>query len=241
MKYIHAIMNRRRLTLLPLLLIFSLPGAQANQCLALLPEPVSKLGELKICQSSFNGIAASYSCQDYRGATARYRVLYRGGLIPKAVTRLVTQHAERLLWSPLYGDAKRYCTLAPPRGIPGDAEHRGTGVCHAEDDVPVPCSVYEHAAARQPDFHRYIVFYNPAGYGYYRVNGYVAGDNKNAMIAELAYQFGMSLLDTECCSRRAMDYLEYAYRLFPKAQEYGRAYNRARSILAVRDDGAAAN
>lgn len=209
--------------------------AVANECFDVLPEQAVKHGELKICQSAFSGVSEEYSCQEYRGPHGQYRVLYKGGLIPKAVTYFDAKDNEQLVWSTTYGDAKRICPLTPPSGIPADAEHRGTGVCHADDDAAVPCSVYEYAAARQPDFHRYIVFYNPTGHGYYHVNGYVAGDNKNAMVAELAYQLGMSLLDTECCSGQAMEYLEYAYRLFPEADEYSKAYNRARSLLAVRD------
>jgi hypothetical protein len=226
---------RHWLRRLPLLLLLPAGPGLANDCLALMPGQVSKLGELKTCQSAFNGPATQYSCQDYQSGAQRYRVLYKGGLVPKAVVAIDTDDHERLIWSTSRSDSKRYCPLSPPKGVPAKAEHRGTGVCYAEDDDAVPCSVYEYAAARQPYFRRYIVFYNPTGFGYYHINGYVAGDNKNALVAEFAYQLGMSLLNTRCCSDQAMQYLEYAYRLFPKAEEYSKAYEKAKSILVSQE------
>ena len=60
-----------------------------------------------------------------------------------------------------------------------------------------------------------------------------AGANKDAMVAELAYQIGTSLWQTECCHEQALQYLAYALQLFPRSITYRHAYQRSRAVLAL--------
>jgi len=220
-------------TVLSLLTMLFLGHASANECLNLLPDDAKPDGLAKICQSSFNGIEFSYSCQDYRSGDSRYRVLYKGGRTPKAVLALNADGSEQILSSPVFGDNKLTCPLSPPPGVPKYATHRGTGVCHDEHDKPVACSIFLHAAARETEAHRYMVFYPNHNANEVAVEVQAAGNNEDAMVAELAFQIGMSLWETECCTREAVKYLAYAYRLFPRAEAYRTAYQRGRAILAT--------
>jgi hypothetical protein len=56
--------------------------------------------------------------------------------------------------------------------------------------------------------------------------------NKDAMSAELAYQIGISLSKTECCAEQAIEYLAYAYKLFPHADLYREAYQLSLNTTA---------
>lgn len=208
--------------------------AAANECLDLLPYDTVADGLPEICQSSFNGVKKNYSCQDYRSGENRYRVLYRGGLHPKAIIQLNSDDSFYLVSSPLFGDRKLRCPLRPPEGIPQYAVHRGIGVCQDDDDQLVACSVFEHAAARQTEAHRFMTFYNSDEKQPVTVDAQVAGTNNDAIVAEMAFQIGMSLWDTECCAEQAVEYLEYAYRLFPRAEAYRKAYRRSRISLALK-------
>lgn len=221
---------------LSLLAMFFWGHAAANECLNLLPDDVKTDGLPRICESAFNGMAATYSCQDYVSGENRYRVLYKGGRSPKAVLALDTGGTEQLLSSPLYGDRKMKCPLTPPAGVPKYATHRGIGVCHDEKDKPVSCSIFLHAAARQTEAHRYMVFYPNHRDGNVTIDVQVAGNNDDAMVAEVAFQIGMSLWETECCSEQAVQYLAYAYSLFPRAEAYRQAYQRGRALLAIREE-----
>lgn len=222
--------------LLAMILLFGTAHAGANDCLRLLPDDITVEGRPHVCQSDFNGIAHDYSCVDYRSGDTQYRVLYRGGLTPKAILRFDTGAAgHQLVSSPLYGDSRLHCPLKAPAGISLHARHQGIGICHDASDQPVVCSVYEHAAPRQPDRHRYMVFYPADASSPVRIEAQVAGANDNAMVAEIAYQLGMSLWVTECCTEQAVAYLAYAYRLFPRAEAYRSAYHRSRAMLASRE------
>lgn len=217
------------------LLFIGKVSANVNQCHTFLPAKAQPVEHLKLCESAYTGYWQQYSCQDYQHGKERYRVIYRGGLIPKAIVTLNRWQQEQLIWSPVFGDRKMSCPLPPPNGMPSQASHRGTGVCQDDNDADVPCSVYEHKAARKTEYHRYMVYYQPNGDGAKIIDGQVAGTNKNAMVAELAYQLGRNLLETNCCSEQAMHYLEFAHSLFPRAEEYHAAYQQARSILAIEE------
>ena len=128
------------------------------------------------------------------------------------------------------------CPLPAPAAIPRYAIHRGLGICQDENNTGVPCSVYEHAPVRQNRTYRYLVFYRQDGSGSILAHQMVAGSNQNAMVAELAYQLGLSLLETRCCSEQATTYLEHAHRLFPKASAYRAGYLQALEQIAVNDD-----
>lgn len=223
------------LFLLPMLLVGKV-FANANQCHNFLPAGAQPVGYLKLCESSYTGYWQQYTCQDYQANQQRFRIIYRGGLIPKAIVSLNRWQQENLIWSPVFGDKRMSCPLAPPKGMPATAAHRGTGICQDDNDANVPCSVYEHKQARKTEYHRYMVFYTANGSGTRIIDAHVAGKNKNAMVAELAYQFGRNLLDSNCCSEQAMEYLALAYQLFPKAEEYHSAYQQAREQLAI-DEG----
>jgi len=205
----------------------------ANECYSKFPVGTVPLGNVKICQSGFTGLKSHYSCQDYHHEKGDYRVIYKGGLEPKAIVKL-SSNSESLIWSPSWGDHKMRCPLPAPETISKHARHRGVGVCMNNNDENVPCSVYEHAEARQSRAWRYLVFYGTDGKAEL-VHTMAAGDNENAMVAELAYQLGISLLETSCCSEQASAYLEHAHRLFPKATAYRVGYLQALEQLAANE------
>ena len=138
--------------LLLVLAMFFIAHAAANECLNLFPYDTAEDGLPKICQSSFNGTQANYSCQDYRSGDNRYRILYKGGSSPK----------EQVLSSPQFGDQTLNCQLKAPAGVPKYAVHRGSGVCNDENDKPVACSFFQYAAARDTLAHSYMVYYPSA-------------------------------------------------------------------------------
>ena len=198
--------------LLSLLVIIFTTHAAANECLNLFPYDTVEDGLPKICQSAFNGMPSDYSCQDYRSGENRYRVLYKGGRTPKAVLALTSNGSEQLISSPLFGNQKLKCPLKAPVGVPKYATHRGIGICRDENDKPVACSIFLYAAARDINLHSYMVFYPKHKREKVRVDVSDAGKNENAMAAEIAFQIGMTLWETECCHEQAVPYLAYAYR-----------------------------
>jgi len=209
----------------------------ANECVNYIPNRAITVDGLKICESSFNGVSDIYSCQDYQSSDTRYRVLYKGGILPKAIIALNDQNHEELIWSTLFGDKKLSCPLIAPQGIHIHALHRGTGICTNNNDQYVPCSIYEYKAPRRIESHRYLVFYpaNETEPNRVHVETFVFDSYEDAMTAEIAYQLGLSLLETECCRQQAMTYLEYAYHLYPKANKYSKAYNNAKFNLSVNE------
>jgi hypothetical protein len=192
---------------------------------------------LKICESSYNGIKDIYSCQDYQSKDKLYRVLYKGGISPKAIIAPNNQPGEKLIWATIFNNEKLNCPLTAPQGIHIHAKHRGTGICTDEQDQFVPCSIYEHKTSRRIESHRYMVFYpkNNSGSQEVIVETFIFDASEDAMTAELAYQLGLSLLDTQCCSQQAITYLEYAYHLYPKANQYSKAYNNAKFNLSANE------
>lgn len=221
-----------RLLLSTLSLVYLAPAA-ANECLNLLPDDVKAEGIPKICTSHFSGIKSSYSCQDYRSGKNHYRVLYKGGHHAQALLALRANGQEQVLSSPEQGDQKLDCPLNAPVGIPKYASHRGIGVCRDEANMPIACSVFQYSAARQPISHLYMVYYPNENHKQIQIEVEDAGANQNAMVAEFAFQIGQSLLKTSCCSDRAMKYLAYAYRLFPRSETYRHAYQQSRAMLAL--------
>ncbi len=227
---------RKLITLLLILSAITCSSiVSANECVSYISNKAVKIDGLKICESSYNGITDVYSCQDYQATNKQFRVLYKGGVSPKAIVEINEQSDEKLIWATIFNNQKLNCPLPPPRGIHIHAKHRGTGICMNEHDQYIPCSIYEHKAARRIESHRYMVFYpaNDAETNEIKVDTYIFDASEDAMTAELAYQFGLSLLDTRCCSQQAMIYLEYAYHLYPKANQYSKAYNNAKFNLSV--------
>ncbi len=204
--------------------------AQANNCLNFMPAKTVAIHGLKICKSAFNGILDNYGCQEYQSEHQLFRVLYKGGALPKAIIAVDEQKHEELIWSMIFAGKKIDCPIVAPRGIHLHAKHLGTGICHDELNHDVACSVYEHKASLRIELHRYLVLYpnEKSKTQKVRVTSFVYDASVDAMTAEIAYQFGLSLLDSNCCSQQAMAYLEYAYHLYPKANKYSKAYNNAR-------------
>lgn len=209
-------------------------NAATNQCLEYLPDNITSTSDVRICTSSFNGDANSYICRDYVAGKEHYRVLYKGGLVPKAILKFDEYNHKQLVWSPLYGDKEIRCPLAPPEGVPQHATHRGIGVCHDERDNAIPCSVYEHAAPRTTKAYRYLTLHDPNGESPANISKFDAGKNVYAVEAEFSFQIGMSLLDTDCCREQGLAYIKHAYELFPQADTYRIAYYRNKGQLAAK-------
>ena len=221
--------------LLSVLSLFYLAPAAANECLNLMPYDVKVEGSPKVCSSNFSGMKSDYGCQDYRSGERRYRVLYKGGRHAKAVLALKANGQEQVLSSPLHGNQKLDCPLNAPADVPKYASHRGIGVCRDDANMPIVCSIFQYAAARQPVAYLYMVYYPNESHEQIQIEIEDAGANQDAMVAEIAFQIGQSLLNTSCCSERAMKYLAYAYRLFPRSETYRTAYQRGRAMLALGD------
>ena len=226
-----------RLAAVLLLLAFGLLASTsvvAEGCPTLLPAHAVAVSHPTLCQSHLMGDNTLYSCQDYRSPQGRFRVLFKGGQVPRAVVHIDAQGSEHLVWTRKTAGELPACSLVPPDALPAEAIHRGTGVCYDDDERAVPCSMFEHAMPRQEDFFRYLVYYFPDRPTEPVIEKFHAGRNENAIVAEFAYQMGLSLLNTHCCSEQAIGYLEYAYRLFPRADLYSSAYKEARFLLSSR-------
>lgn len=226
-----------RTSLITVLLLAVNNLAIANECMSKMPAGIKPAGQVKLCHSDYTGLKVRYSCQDYQKGDKHFRVLYNGGLAPKAILKISSSGQERLIYSPSWGDQKMNCPLNAPDNIPTHANHRGLGICMDENDADIPCSVYEHTRARQTRTWRYLVFYRNTGKSEV-AHRMVAGDNHDAMVAEIAYQLGLSLLETSCCSEQATAYLGHAHRMFPKVTLYRTGYLDALlQQLAVNEEG----
>ncbi len=224
--------------ILTLIAVVTSSASYANECMKYIPSRAISVEGLKLCKSSYNGLSSLYSCQDYLAGDTTYRVLYKGGVLPKAILVLKKQQQEELIWSTIFGGRKLHCPLLAPKGIHIHATHHGTGICVNDNEQAVPCSVYEYKSSRQTESHRYLVLYsnNKTQAQSITVQTFIFDVTIDAMTAEIAYQFGLSLLDTLCCSEQAIQYLEYAYNLYPKANKYSTAYINAKFYLsAVKD------
>lgn len=213
---------------LVLIAIFSAPGFASVD----VPQAVARsqaVGDFHLCEADLNGHAETFACREHRAGRNTYLLLFKGGPSPKAVYARDAEGTVSLWRKPESDDTFVY---DPPRpaGVPNLAAYRGTGVCIDGRDRLVPCSVFEHAAARDPHQMRYMVFYHPDGSGSAAVDAQVAGENGDALLAELAFQLGLALVDAGCCRAQAAAYLEYAHNLFPDAPVYGAVYR------AVLDD-----
>ena len=208
----------------------------ANECLSQMSNGARPVGQVKLCHSTFTGLKNQYSCQDYQEGTTVFRVLYKGGLEPKAIIKHRAGQTEKLVWSTSFGDQSMRCPLTAPSSVPKHAKHRGLGICMDERNNDIPCSVYEHKTARESSTWRYLVFYQADGVSNQVAHRMAIGNNEDAMVAELAYQLGLSLLETSCCSDQAAAYLEHAHRLFPRARAYKLGYLQALEQMAANEE-----
>jgi len=201
------------------------PNTRAAECFDLIPEAARPEGEMWLCLSAHNGRLERYSCQDYVDARVRYRLFFRGGVVPKAVA--VFRHGKPRKFQLIERNTtapQQTCEIATPAGVPEDALHLGTGVCRNDCGKRVPCSVFRLEAARYPAIVHYTVLYDSQGYGPMSLDTRKLGTNDEAMMAELSFQLGTNLLDANCCMDQALDYLGYAYRLFPDDTQYRESY-----------------
>jgi len=209
--------------LLSLLPVLANTPAFAIECLDYIPSHAKPNGDLRLCQSSLNGRMEEYACQEYETNTDTYIVLHKGGPYPLAIA-LRPQKASfadnEMLWLYRAGSKPLSCEPEIPGVIPQEAAHLGTGICMNELNRPLPCALFEHAAARISTIQRFFVFYDSGGNGPVQIDTRVVGINDEAFVAELAYQLGRALFDTECCRADGEAYLAYARRLFPNAKVY---------------------
>jgi hypothetical protein len=186
--------------------------ATAADCAALLPRGAVPASDIYLCPVAGGEPQA---CRDYRSGERRFRVQFGGGRTPRRVAEIGT-HARAAAPADI---AVQRCELARPAQVPDAAQFRGTGVCEDEDGRPVPCSLFEHAAAREPRALRYFVYYEPAG-GVRRIDAVDAGRNEHAFEAELAFHLGQSLAARGCCRAEARPYVAHAAALFPADPVY---------------------
>ena len=187
-----------------------------------------------LCQSNHTGETQTYSCRDYREGKQKFRAYFQGGATPRAVATLNAngQVSEvQLLDQP--GDELIVLPAKPPRDIPATAKFQGSGVCLDDHDKDVPCGVFIDKAARTPQIARYMVFYDAAGAGVVQFDKQEAGPNRDAIPAELAYQIGKRLMDSDCCRTEGLSYLKMALSLFPDSRIYRKTYERYRVELAA--------
>lgn len=208
--------------------------AADNACPSILPTDVSVISEPRLCRTGFAEGGKFSVCHEYGNDRRLYQVVFRGGTAPKAVYERVRADRHRDKFAQVitrrnFGD--RACNLQPPPSVPTGATYRGTGVCEDEQGRPLPCSLFEHAGARQPEAMRYFVYYAPDGSGIRRIDALPAGHNEHALEAELAFHLGQALSRTVCCGNRAKSYLAHAAALFPDDGTY-----RAAVIALLGDD-----
>lgn len=178
-------------------------------------------GNLFICRNELGAGAEPFACLQRRRGNRTQVLLYRGGPAPRAIrTRDGTSNrSTEYRLSAHERQAWRFA--APhPASIPNAAHYRGTGVCRDERARPLPCSVFEYAAARQPEGARYFVYYEPDGSGVRRIDVLSAGRNEHALEAELAHQLGRALTRVDCCRDEARAWLAHALTLFPDDPHY---------------------
>jgi hypothetical protein len=123
--------------------------------------------------------------------------------------------------------------VRPPKVIPATAKFQGSGVCLDDHDKNVPCGIFVDKPARVPEITRYMVYYDAAGDGIVQLEKQVAGPNRDAIPAELAYQIGVRLMNSDCCRAEGLGYLELALSLFPDSRVYRKTFEHYRVELAA--------
>jgi len=193
----------------------------ASECAHFTSPDATAREELRLCEREINGSIETYACREYRDAGNHYELLFKGGPAPKAIRQQATGDERASLRAVSRADAQgQTCRQTPPQGVPAHATYRGTGVCLDAGDRSVPCSVFEHAMARDPVSMRYLVLYDPQGGGPIDIDAQAVGENANALPAELAFQIGRALASTGCCEAEAHGYLAHAAALFPGDATY---------------------
>jgi len=215
--------------------ILAMAGLGSNQAWGAKFPPVAGNGiqpssNFFLCQSDHTGQTQIYSCHDYRRGNQRLRAYFNGGTIPRAVAMLDAEgHVSAIQLPGQLADIP----VRAPRQIPATAKFQGSGVCLDEHDRNVPCGIFVNKPARMPEITRYLVYYDAGGDGVIQFEKQVAGPNRDAIPAELAYQIGVRLMDSDCCRAEGLGYLKLALSLFPDSRVYRKTFDRYRVELAA--------
>jgi hypothetical protein len=210
-------------TLMTTLGMMSATAVANNDCPAILPMDAVAISMPRLCQHASMGRNEHAVCREYSDDQRIYQVVFRGGASPAAVYELTSAYTQDEATAPNVTPlriGKRSCDLERPQGVPGAATYRGTGICQDEQGQPLPCSLFEHAGARQPEAMRYFVYYEPGGGGIRRIDTVSAGPNERMLEAEMAFQLGQALANSICCRERSRAYLARAAALFPDDGTY---------------------
>ncbi|MDH5396035.1 MAG: hypothetical protein OEW97_07145 [Gammaproteobacteria bacterium] len=206
-----------------------------------LPDDVIKIDSFKLCYLNPSDKFSLYACQNYTSGQDNFRLYFQGGRIPKFITQVSAQgDVKKILWSEENNTDKNQSTLPvydlpPPEQIPDTAKFMGAGICLNSHEQDIPCAVFRNKAARLKHIYDYIVFFNKDGAGAEETTPIYIGNNHEAVTAEMAYQFGLSLANAGCCQQEALRYIEYAYQLFPGSKLYRYAYNNFRKLSGLNE------
>ena len=194
-------------------------------CSYFLPTDAISTSSFKLCQSDHSGNNELYACQNFTSADGNYRIFFKGGRSPKAITKVTNNgDVKEILWSENMSVNQPVCDLHPSTHIPVTTKFMGAGICKDKNNLSVPCTVFRHKVARLKNITDYMVFYNTNGAGPKYTSTIYMGENQDAMPAELSYQIGLSLLKTGCCQQRALKYIKYAIQMFPDSILYSKSY-----------------
>ena len=194
-------------------------------CSAFLPADAITVDSFQLCQSDHSGNKELYACQNFVSLDGHYRIFFKGGRYPKAIATIAENgEINIMLWSGATLVDRPVCDFPPPTQIPAATKFIGAGVCEDYADQPIPCTVFRHKAPRLKTISDHMVFYNADGTGPEYTSTIDISFNHDAVPAELAYQIGINLLQTQCCQQRGLQYIEYAYQLFPHSTLYRSAY-----------------
>lgn len=194
-------------------------------CSAVIPADAEITGSLHLCKSG--QVKETYACLDLKSESGKYRLMFRGGVTPALITGIKNDgRTAETLWSKKDTQQQVACDLPVAESIPAESEFKGAGVCSGESGETLPCMVYRYKGYRQTSIIDYMILYNFDGSKVHGIVPVHIGDNHEAMTAELAYQLGLSLIGSECCSERGKKYVEYAYQLFPRSDVYLKTYQQ---------------
>lgn len=195
-------------------------------CSGVVPDDAEVAGKLHLCKAEKGDQAEIYSCIDLKSTSGRYRLMFKGGQIPALISHAKKDNSSSILWSKKTSQQQVICDLPVADRIPEESLFKGAGVCSGESGETLPCLVYRYKGSRQTTIIDYMIIYNVDGSKVHGIVPVYIGSNNEAMTAELAYQMGLSLIGTECCSERGKRYIEYAYQLFPRSAVYLKTYQQ---------------
>lgn len=202
-------------------------------CYDYLPYDATTHGSFYLCKSRLGGKNSLYACQNFISRYGYYRVLFKSGRSPKAITKISKSgKVLKVLWSERNSASQPKYNFRAPKLIPDSSRFIGAGICKNEQDQDVPCSAFRFSSPRNIEVKDYLVLYKKDGTGPDSLNSIRLEPNHDAMPAEMAYQIGLNLLDTLCCNDRAGQYLDYAASLFPESILYQKAVQQYQSKVS---------